>query len=226
MDKELKQETCIAANTPEQTQGDVNMMFEPNKTNPNSTKTIIPDNIDIEKSIGTTLIADIKKSPIDEIENCSQLSFPIGENSILSPPKSEPQSTPKTAADASPSSQSESQQSPGAVTPTPMTQTTSSSSSSSTSSSDAKTNTASGFASSTLNMMSAQSKQKTSSGSTKRPSSLTTTPASAVRLVTNGVIPKTGKPLMAAINKKLNKPRGRPRSKGKTIVAMYQSEVL
>lgn len=46
-----------------------------------------------------------------------------------------------------------------------------------------------------------------------------------LKSVTNGTIPKSGKPFMSAINPKLNKPRGRPK-RSKALVAMYQSEVI
>ncbi|CAD7077383.1 unnamed protein product [Hermetia illucens] len=45
-----------------------------------------------------------------------------------------------------------------------------------------------------------------------------------LKSVTNGTIPKSGKPFMSAINPKLNKPRGRPK-RSKALVAMYQSEI-
>lgn len=50
----------------------------------------------------------------------------------------------------------------------------------------------------------------------------------AINVVANGVIPNSGKPLMSAMNKKLNKPsssRSTRQRKSKPLVAMYESEV-
>lgn len=43
-----------------------------------------------------------------------------------------------------------------------------------------------------------------------------------IKPISNGTLPKSGKPMMSSLNRKINKPRGRPKRKD---LPMYQSQV-
>lgn len=143
----------------------------------------------------------------ETIDNVSQESS-VPDN-ILSPPKSETQTDETNTATSSPASESQLSPPTGGRENTTTTITT----------------TTLAVGTTTATVTSAQSGESSGVSPASGSGDLSPRVVQPINIIANGTIPKSGKPLMLPMNKKISKPKSSKQKKSKALVAIYESEI-